>query len=143
VRSSTRYQDLKDLMVGLTALADPRLDAKDSYTSGTASGVARIAMELGRELGLQEDELGDIYLAGLLHDVGKIGIHHNVLREARPLTPEEFEHIKQHVTIGYKILARSLPARVRKPAARAVNHHGVQLRRQQVADRPQSIVPGS
>ncbi len=51
------------------------------------------------------DELGDIYLAGLLHDVGKIGIRDEVLGKPGKLTPEEQEHIRQHVTIGYAILA--------------------------------------
>jgi HD-GYP domain-containing protein (c-di-GMP phosphodiesterase class II) len=105
LRSTQRHQDLKDLLVGLTRSLATTLDAKDSYTYGHSERVARIAVELGRELGLEGDELGDIYLAGLLHDVGKIGIRDTVLRKPGPLTPEEHEHIKQHVTIGYSILA--------------------------------------
>jgi len=104
-RSSGRYQELKDLLVGLTRSLTSALDAKDPYTYGHSERVGRIAVELGRELGLNEDELGDIYLAGLLHDVGKIGIRDTVLGKVGPLTPEEFEHIKQHVTIGYTILS--------------------------------------
>jgi putative nucleotidyltransferase with HDIG domain len=104
-RSSQRYQDLKDLLVGLTRSLTTALDAKDSYTFGHSERVARIAVELARELGLEGDELGDIYLAGLLHDVGKIGIRDTVLLKPDVLTPEEREHIKQHVTIGYSILA--------------------------------------
>jgi HD-GYP domain-containing protein (c-di-GMP phosphodiesterase class II) len=100
-----RYQDLKDLLVGLTRSLASALDAKDSYTYGHSERVARIAVELGKELGLDGDELGDIYLAGLLHDVGKIGIRDTVLRKPGPLTPEEHEHIKQHVVIGYSILS--------------------------------------
>ncbi len=105
VRGSNRYQELKDLLVGLTRSLTTALDAKDSYTFGHSERVARIAVELGREMGLEGDELGDIYLAGLLHDVGKIGIRDTVLLKPGPLTPEEREHIKQHVTIGYSILA--------------------------------------
>lgn len=105
LRSAQRHQDLKDLLVGLTRALATTLDAKDSYTYGHSERVARIAMELGRELGLDADELGDIYLAGLLHDVGKIGIRDSVLRKPDPLTPEEQEHIKQHVIIGYSILS--------------------------------------
>ena len=51
------------------------------------------------------DDLGDIYLTGLLHDIGKIGIRDDVLRKPGKLTPEEQDHIQQHVTIGYSILA--------------------------------------
>jgi HD-GYP domain-containing protein (c-di-GMP phosphodiesterase class II) len=105
LRSANRYQDLKDLLVGLTRALTTALDAKDSYTFGHSERVARIAVELGREMGLEGDELGDIYLAGLLHDVGKIGIRDTVLLKPDTLTAEEREHIKQHVTIGYSILA--------------------------------------
>ncbi len=104
-RSVQRHQDLKELLVGLTRSLATTLDAKDSYTYGHSERVARIAVELGREMGLDGDELGDIYLAGLLHDVGKIGIRDTVLRKPEALTPEEQDHIRQHVTIGYSILA--------------------------------------
>jgi HD-GYP domain-containing protein (c-di-GMP phosphodiesterase class II) len=104
-RCTERYQDLKDLLVGLTRSLTTALDAKDSYTFGHSERVARIAVELGREMGLGTEELGDIYLAGLLHDIGKIGIRDTVLLKPDTLTPEEREHIKQHVTIGYSILA--------------------------------------
>jgi HD-GYP domain-containing protein (c-di-GMP phosphodiesterase class II) len=110
-RASRRYQDLKELLVGLTRSLTAALDAKDSYTFGHSERVARVAVELGRELGLPAHDLSDIYLAGLLHDVGKIGIRDSVLTKEGPLTREEFEHIKQHVTIGYNILAELHPIR--------------------------------
>src|SRR5262249_30437746 len=78
-RAAARYQELKELLVGLTRSLTAALDAKDSYTYGHSERVARIAVELGRELGMQGEELSDIYLAGLLHDVGKIGIKDAVL----------------------------------------------------------------
>jgi len=105
VRGARRYQELKDLLVGLTRSLTTAIDAKDTYTYGHSERVARIAVELGRELGLEGDDLGDIYLTGLLHDVGKIGIRDDVLRKAGKLSPEEQDHIRQHVTIGYSILA--------------------------------------
>ncbi len=105
LRASQRYQQLKELLVGLTRSLTAAIDAKDSYTYGHSERVARIAIELGRELGLQEDELSDIYLAGLMHDIGKIGIRDDVLSKPGPHTPEETKHVRQHVTIGYHILA--------------------------------------
>jgi HD-GYP domain-containing protein (c-di-GMP phosphodiesterase class II) len=104
-RNSSRYQDLKNLLVGLTRSLTSALDAKDTYTYGHSERVARIAVELGRELKLEGDELGDLYLAGLLHDIGKIGISDAVLGKGEALTPEEVAHVRQHVTIGYSILA--------------------------------------
>jgi hypothetical protein len=110
-RAARRYQDLKELLVGLTRALTAALDAKDSYTFGHSERVARVAVELGRELGLSADDQSDIYLAGLLHDVGKIGIRDNVLHKSGPLTREEYEHIKLHVTIGYNILSELHPIR--------------------------------
>jgi HD-GYP domain-containing protein (c-di-GMP phosphodiesterase class II) len=104
-RWSQRYLELKELLVGLARSLTTAFDAKDTYTFGHSERVARIAIEMGRELRLDPDELGDIYLAGLLHDVGKIGIRDTVLQKAGALSPEEQEHIQEHVTIGYSILA--------------------------------------
>jgi HD-GYP domain-containing protein (c-di-GMP phosphodiesterase class II) len=103
-RAALRYHHIKDLLVGLTRSLTAAIDAKDAYTYGHSERVARAAVELGRALGLQEDELSDIYLAGLLHDIGKIGIRDEVLTKRGPLTPDEFKHIQQHVIIGHRIL---------------------------------------
>ena len=121
VRSSDRYRDLQELLVGLARSLTAAIDAKDSYTYGHSERVARIAVELGRELGLQEEELSDVFLAGLLHDIGKIGIRDAVLAKKGPLTPEEFEHVKQHTTIGYSILQNLRPILHLLPGVR--NHH--------------------
>ncbi len=120
-RSSDRYQDLKELLVGLTRSLTSALDAKDSYTYGHSERVARIAVELGREMGLSGEELGDVYLAGLLHDVGKIGVRDAILSKRGALTPEEFEHIKQHVITGYTILSDLRPIRHLLPGV--LYHH--------------------
>lgn len=103
-KACDRYQELKDLLVGLTRSLASAVDAKDPYTYGHSERVARIAVELGRELKMLEDELSDVYLAGLLHDVGKIGIRDEVLCKHGPLTPEETQHIQQHPEIGHAIL---------------------------------------
>jgi HD domain-containing protein len=121
VRSSRRYRDVQELLVGLARSLTAAIDAKDSYTFGHSERVARIAVELGRQLGLQEEELSDVFLAGLLHDIGKIGVRDAVLRKTDPLTPEEFDHIKQHVTIGDSILKDLHLIRHLLPGVR--NHH--------------------
>jgi HD-GYP domain-containing protein (c-di-GMP phosphodiesterase class II) len=121
LRGSESYQDIKNLLVGLTRSLISALDAKDAYTYGHSERVARIAVELGRELDLEEDEIGDIYLAGLLHDIGKIGVNDAILGKGDPLTPEEFEHIKRHVTIGYSILVDL--RQIRKLLPGVLYHH--------------------
>ncbi len=103
-RSLHRQSQVQGLFAGLFRTLTAAIDARDSYTSGHSERVARVAVELGRELGLGELELGDIYLAGLLHDVGKIGIPDSILLKSEPLASEEQELVHQHVTIGYKIL---------------------------------------
>jgi putative nucleotidyltransferase with HDIG domain len=80
------------------------IDAKDPYTHGHSERVARVAVCLAEELGLSKEQLDTIYLGGLLHDIGKIGIDDHVLNKAGALTPEEFEHIKKHPQLGYDIL---------------------------------------
>jgi HD-GYP domain-containing protein (c-di-GMP phosphodiesterase class II) len=121
VRSSGRYRELQDLLVGLAQALTAAIDAKDSYTYGHSERVARIAVALGRQLDLQEEELSDLFLTGLLHDIGKIGIRDEVLRKRGELTREEFEHVKQHVTIGYSILQNLRPIAQLLPGIR--NHH--------------------
>jgi HD-GYP domain-containing protein (c-di-GMP phosphodiesterase class II) len=121
LRGSRRYQELKELMVGLARSLTATVDAKDSHTYGHSERVARIAVEIGREMGLHEDELSDLYLAGLLHDVGKIGIRDDVLLKPGPLTTGEYDHVKEHVIIGYRILAELHPLRNLLPAV--LHHH--------------------
>ncbi len=104
VRANERYQDMKDLLVGLTRSLASAVDAKDPYTYGHSERVARISMELGQELRLSDDQLSDLYLAGLLHDVGKIGVRDDVLCKQGPLNPEEAEHMRKHPEIGHSIL---------------------------------------
>jgi len=98
------YAEIKELLFGIIRALTAAIDAKDPYTSGHSERVARIAVRLAEELGMPAPKRSDLYLAGLLHDVGKIGINDSVLRKAGELSDEEYEHIKQHVEIGHCIL---------------------------------------
>jgi len=99
------YVDLKDLLFGVIRALTSAIDAKDPYTSGHSERVARIAVRLGEALELPAHKLGDLYLMGLLHDVGKIGVEDGVLKKPGKLTPEEFRSIQGHVKIGIHILS--------------------------------------
>jgi HD-GYP domain-containing protein (c-di-GMP phosphodiesterase class II) len=105
VRAYQRYLYIKDVLVGLTRSLTAAIDAKDEYTYGHSERVARAAVLLARELGLPEPEQNDIYLAGLLHDIGKIGIRDEVLTKRGLLSELEVKHIQQHPVIGHRILA--------------------------------------
>jgi HD-GYP domain-containing protein (c-di-GMP phosphodiesterase class II) len=120
-RAAGKFEELRSLLVGLARCLTAAIDAKDAYTAGHSERVARLAVEIGRELHLPDDQLSDTYLAGLLHDVGKIGVRESVLCKPGPLTPEEFEHMKQHVTIGYQILQDLGPMRHLLPGV--LHHH--------------------
>ena len=98
------YADLKGLLFGVIRGLTAAIDAKDPYTSGHSERVARIAARLGEELGMSPAKRSDLYLTGLLHDVGKIGIDDQVLKKNGPLTPDEFRQIQAHVEIGVTIL---------------------------------------
>jgi putative two-component system response regulator len=81
------------------------LEAKDAYTSGHSSRVSRYAVKAAVQLGFTGDALEQIRLGGELHDIGKIGTKEVILNKPGPLTPAEFQHIKEHALLGEKILA--------------------------------------
>ncbi len=87
------------------ALAEA-IDAKDSYTHGHSSRVAEYAREIARRFGYTEKQQSDIYMMGLLHDVGKIGIPNSVINKPGRLTEEEYSIIKKHPVLGARILER-------------------------------------
>jgi putative nucleotidyltransferase with HDIG domain len=99
------YSDLKELLFGVIRALTAAIDAKDPYTSGHSERVARIAVRLAEELGMPANQRSDLYLMGLLHDIGKIGVDDAVLKKTGPLTPEEYRAIQSHVEIGVHILA--------------------------------------
>ncbi|MEO6809339.1 MAG: HD domain-containing protein, partial [Isosphaeraceae bacterium] len=99
------YVELKELLFGVVRALTSAIDAKDPYTSGHSERVARIAVRLGEALGMSSHQRGDLYLMGLLHDIGKIGVEDVVLKKPGPLTSEEYRQIQLHVGIGVRILA--------------------------------------
>ncbi|MHB1562337.1 MAG: HD-GYP domain-containing protein [Isosphaeraceae bacterium] len=115
------YENLKETLFGIVQCLSTAIDAKDPYTCGHSERVARIAVRLGEEMGLSRGETSDLYLAGLLHDVGKIGIRDEVLTKPGPLTPDEEQHIQQHPVIGERIISSVTRLGYLRPAVRG--HH--------------------
>jgi len=81
------------------------LEAKDPFLRGHSARVADLSAMVAAEMGLSDEQVELVRTAGRLHDIGKIGIRESVLGKRGPLTEEEFEHVKSHVTIGAQILA--------------------------------------
>jgi putative nucleotidyltransferase with HDIG domain len=98
------YRQQSELLAGIVRSLTSAIDAKDSYTCGHSDRVARIAVRLADELHCDPKTVETLYLAGQLHDIGKIGIDDEVLQKAGRLSEDEYEHIKQHVEIGHQIL---------------------------------------
>ena len=80
------------------------VDAKDRYTSGHSVRVAQYSKEIAKRLGKSEAEQEQIYIMGLLHDIGKIGVPEAIINKNGKLTDEEFAKIKEHPIIGHEIL---------------------------------------
>ena len=105
LENSQLFGDVHGLMMGLLHSLTSAVDAKDSYTCGHSERVALLSRHLATEFGLPDAEVEQIYMAGLLHDVGKIGVPESVLHKTGKLTPEEFDLMKKHPEIGARILA--------------------------------------
>lgn len=104
LENSILYDDVRSLLMGLLHSLVNAVDAKDTYTCGHSERVALLSRTLTQEAGLGDQLVDRIYMAGLLHDVGKIGVPEGVLQKTGRLTPEEFEQIKKHPEIGARIL---------------------------------------
>jgi putative nucleotidyltransferase with HDIG domain len=82
------------------------VDAKDAYTAGHSQRVQRIAVAIGKELGLDAQQLDVLRFAGLFHDIGKIGVPDAILTKPDRLTELEFEIVKRHPEDGARIVGR-------------------------------------
>ncbi len=80
------------------------MEARDVYTKGHSLRVAHYASVIGKALGVSEKEQKKLYIAGLLHDIGKIGIPDNILLKPGILSPNEYEIIKNHAEFSYQII---------------------------------------
>jgi HD-GYP domain-containing protein (c-di-GMP phosphodiesterase class II) len=115
------YEKLKESLLGLVRCLTAAIDAKDPYTWGHSERVARMAVRLARQMELAPAVQSDLYLAGLLHDVGKIGVRDEVLRKPGPLTPEEQIHVQEHPVIGDRLVCHIKPLQHLRWGVR--NHH--------------------
>jgi len=80
------------------------MDAKDPYTRGHSERVRRYSVELARVMGMSEEDVKRVSYAGLLHDIGKIGVREDLLLKPGELTPDEFEEVKLHSVLGEKLV---------------------------------------
>ncbi|MBN1795242.1 MAG: HD domain-containing protein [Sedimentisphaerales bacterium] len=108
IENGNLFNDLKELFIGSLKALTSSIDAKDPYTRGHSERVAFISKWIAEQLAkndiLDRQQVHQVYLAGLLHDIGKMGVDESVLRKKGKLTEQEFSRIKEHPPIGAGIL---------------------------------------
>jgi len=115
-----RYVETRELFEQTIGALANAVDARDRYTRGHSNRVSHISEAMCRVMKLPENEIEKIKWAGLLHDVGKIGIRDNILLKPGPLSRDERILMNQHPTIGAEIVA---PARSLAPEAPLIRAH--------------------
>ncbi|MFW6059164.1 MAG: HD-GYP domain-containing protein [Phycisphaeraceae bacterium] len=98
------YDDMQAMFLGTLHALTSAIDAKDSYTHGHSERVALMGRKLAEAAGLDTHTCERVYIAGLVHDVGKIGVPERVLCKPGKLTAREFDLVKMHPEIGGRIL---------------------------------------
>ena len=114
------YIDLKSSYLETIQALSRTLEAKDPVTSGHAERVSEYSVAIARGLGLSEVRIDNIMYAGLLHDIGKIGVSDSVLQKPGRLTDDEYDTIKEHSSIGPYIL-RDID--FLRNASKIIRHH--------------------
>ncbi|MCH8083721.1 MAG: response regulator [Myxococcales bacterium] len=117
---ANKHHELRTAYVQTVGALAEAVDAKDAYTRGHSERVGVYASKIAREMGFTKEFIERVYIAGLLHDVGKIGIRDAIITKPGKLTDEEYDEIKRHPEIGAKILE---PVDFLADIAPCVRHH--------------------
>ncbi|MFF0828349.1 HD-GYP domain-containing protein [Brevibacillus sp. NPDC003359] len=120
-RLQQKVEEVKSFNHNFLTTMAASIDARDRYTSGHSQRVAYWGREIAKDIGLSERKVEDVYIGGILHDIGKIGIEDEILNKKGKLTPEEYDKIKQHTVIGYEIILQAGMFNELLPAIRS--HH--------------------
>jgi HD-GYP domain-containing protein (c-di-GMP phosphodiesterase class II) len=121
IHNSALYGEQRTMFLGIVRALSGTIDAKDRYTRGHSERVAQLSTEIAVQIGMTEEQAERVRLAGILHDLGKIGVPEAVLLKPGRLTAEEFDAIKRHPTIGYNILKDIEPLQDVLPGV--LHHH--------------------
>jgi len=115
------FESQELLLTGVVRAIINAIDAKDTYTCGHSDRVASYAKSIAKRMGLSVDECERIFMAGVLHDVGKIGVPDAILSKPGKLTDFEYAIVKQHPQIGCEILEHLKPLNYVLPGV--LHHH--------------------
>jgi len=120
IENARLYRDLQDAYVATILALSSAMEAKDPYTRGHSERVAEISRKIALEMGMPKKEADDLHQAGLMHDIGKIGVPDIILQKRGPLNRKEFSLVKLHPLIGKQILS---PAKFLSRLIPGVYHH--------------------
>jgi HD-GYP domain-containing protein (c-di-GMP phosphodiesterase class II) len=120
VDATLDYSFANYLLLGTLAKLITVLDRRDSYTKNHSDAVAQYCIEIGEHLGLDSDTMQTLYVAGTLHDIGKISVPDHILNKAEPLTEEEVKLMKEHPRLAVELIGREGSL---KGISEAVYHH--------------------
>ena len=115
------YADANELFLDTIKALVATIDAKDPYTEGHSQRVSEFCVAIAREMGISQEDIHHIRIGSLLHDVGKIGIPDAILSKPERLTPEEFEEMKNHPSMGATIMGQVRMLQTEIPALE--QHH--------------------
>ena len=104
IENARLYENIQKVYLSTIEVLATAIDAKDPYTQGHSRRVTQYSVAIAEELAMTPKEVESVRYAGLLHDVGKIGIKDSIIRKPGRLTDEEYAIIKTHPAIGAKIL---------------------------------------
>ncbi len=119
------YEEMRRIYHDTLQAFAAAIDAKDAYTKHHSQRVAKYSVAIARELGWNEHDIEGIYVAGYLHDVGKLVISNELLNKKKPFTPEEVDQIKTHSTLSHTIISKiNFPW---KDVGKMIRHHHERL----------------
>lgn len=124
-KNRTLYEEMRLIYHDTIQAFAAAIDAKDVYTKNHSQRVAKYAVAIGRELGWNESDIEGLYIAGFLHDVGKLIISNDLLNKKETLTDKDIRELRRHPTLSYKILSKiKFPW---KDVAPMIRHHHEKL----------------
>jgi len=121
LENAMAYRGLKELNLATITALVTAVEMRDKYTRGHSERVARYVTQLARKVGLPSDSVEELRIAGLLHDIGKIGVSDLILNKPGKLTAEEFQQVKEHPAIGARIVGGVKP--LQKIVPLIYHHH--------------------
>jgi putative nucleotidyltransferase with HDIG domain len=120
IRRAMLHGQLEEILLQTVVSLAKAIDARDSYTGDHSQRMADMATRISQAINLSEPEIEAVYWAGLLHDIGKIGVEDKILRKPGPLTKEEWVVMKEHPIVGANIVA---PVKSLAPVAPLIRAH--------------------